>query len=70
MIKHDEGAVTVKKFDGIEFSIGGVVIELSDGRVRIWNGIGEVSDTPDVDLPIESLKQALSTTWMLVRKAE
>ena len=53
--------------DSIEFSIGDVIIELVDGRVRIWNGIGEVSDTPDVDLPIEALKNVLSTANMLVR---
>lgn len=51
--------------DSIEFHIGEVAIELVDGRIHIWNGIGETSETPDVDLPIEALKNALSTANML-----
>jgi len=54
--------------DSIEFTIGDAVIQLIEGRVRIWNGKGETSLTPDVDLPIEALKNALSTAQMLRRE--
>ena len=54
--------------DKIEFQIGMVIIQLADGLVRIWNGKGEISDVPDVELPIQALKNALYTAQMLRRE--
>lgn len=51
--------------DKIEFSIGDVVIQLVEDRIRIWNGTGEISETPDADLPIKLMRDVMNVANML-----
>lgn len=51
--------------DSITFEVENVTIQLVNGRILIWNGIPEKE--ADIDLPIEVLRNALSTASMLVK---
>jgi hypothetical protein len=53
--------------DSITFEVQGATIQLVNGRILIWNEEGD-EGLPDIDLPIEVLRRALSAADMLVKK--
>ena len=51
--------------DAITFDIGDVTIQLVNGMALFWmNG---TDHTPDIELPIAQLQNALSTAHMLLK---
>lgn len=51
--------------DSITFFVGEVTVQLVGGVVNFWRG--ETDRNPDITLPIQELKNALSTAHMLIK---
>jgi hypothetical protein len=50
--------------DSITFEVGDITIQLVAGTVMLWSGT--IDKPADIEMPLEKLRQALSTAGMLI----
>ena len=54
--------------DSITFEVGDITIQLVAGTVMLWSGT--IDKPADIEMPLEKLRQALSTAGMLAKSGQ